>query len=296
MKRLLSATLVAGLVCAMTPVASAETVEKRAPADPRGEVEIVNVAGDVHVLGWDKAEVEVIAELASGVERLEFNSAGHRTVIEVILRGGRSRSGSTDLVVHVPRESAVSINTVSADQTVEGVRGAQNLQAVSGSISTETWASEFEAETVSGEIDVRGHGGDGPVRVTSVSGEVRLMDVGRQLSLETVTGDMHVQTDELQRARIKTTNGSLELVARLTDDGRIDAEAINGDLRFLLRGPVNAEFDIETFNGDIDNCFGRTPSRTREFGPGNELRFTEGKGAARVRIKTLNGGVEVCKK
>jgi DUF4097 and DUF4098 domain-containing protein YvlB len=296
MKRLRSATFVAGLACALTQVASAEMVEKRAPADPRGEVEIVNVAGDVHVLGWDKAEVEVSADLASGVERLEFSSAGRRTVIEVILRGGRSHSGSTDLVVHVPRESAVSINTVSADQTVEGVRGAQNLQAVSGSIATETWGSEFEAEAVSGDIDVRGHGGAGPVRITNVSGEVRLIDVGRQLSLETVTGDMHVQMNELERARIKTTNGSLELAARLTDDGRIDAEAINGDLSFLLRGPVNAEFEIETFNGDIDNCFGQEPRRTREFGPGNELRFTEGKGGARVRIKTLNGGVAVCKK
>ena len=49
---------------------------------------------------------------------------------------------------------------------------------------------------------------------------------------------------------------------------------------------INAEFDIETFNGDIDNCFGPKPSRSREYGPGNELRFTQGKGDAQVRMKT----------
>ena len=59
---------------------------------------------------------------------------------------------------------------------------------------------------------------------------------------------------------------------------------------------MNAEFDIETFNGDIDNCFGPKSRRTREYAPGNELQFSEGAPGARVRIKTLNGGVEICKK
>ena len=83
----------------------------------------------------------------------------------------------------------------------------------------------------------------------------------------------------------------------LARDARIDAEAINGDLRFILRGTVDAEFDIETFNGEIDNCFGPKPRRTREYGPGNELNFKRRRRATRrVRIKTLNGGVEVCKR
>jgi hypothetical protein len=34
--------------------------------------------------------------------------------------------------------------------------------------------------------------------------------------------------------------------------------------------------------------------RTSEYAPGQELRFREGSGAARVRIKTLNGDISVC--
>ena len=60
-------------------------------------------------------------------------------------------------------------------------------------------------------------------------------------------------------------------------------------------GPVNAEFDISTFNGDIRNCFGPKPERTSEYAPGRELRFREGQGSGRVRIKTLNGDVDVCR-
>lgn len=281
------------LVCAQQ--ALAESIERRAAADLRGEVEIVNVAGSVEVRGWDRAEVQVNADLGSGVERLDFVRNKERTIIKVVLPSGRRSSANTELVVRIPQQSSLSINTVSAEQTIRDVHGPQRLQAVSGNIETEVW-SEIEAKTVSGEINAKGRSGAGGARVTSVSGNVQLDNTGPELDLNTVSGEMNVQLKELQRARIRTTNGDLELVATLVPDGRIDAEAVNGDINVYLRGKLNAEFDIETFNGEIDNCFGKKPQRTREYGPGNELRFKEGSGSARVRIKTLNGGVEVCRK
>lgn len=275
--------------------AGAEDIEKSAQADPRGEVSITNVAGEVQVTGWDRNEVHVSADLSDGVERLEFKTSGARTIIEVVLPRGRSFQGSSDLVVHVPRNSSLSTTTVSADQTIKDVRGMQRLQAVSGMIQTELWNEDLELRNVSGDISVRGHNGKGVLRVGTVSGGVRLEDVGPEMDLNTVTGDMNVRVAELSRARIKTTNGDLELrAASLTRDVRIDAEGINGNLRFRFRGALDAEFDIETFNGEIDNCFGPKPHRTREYGPGNALHFKEGNGDGRIRIKALNGTVEIC--
>ena len=60
---------VAGVVAAtllLAQAAGAEEIEKRAQADPRGEVAIANVAGDVQVTGWDRNEVQVLADLADG--------------------------------------------------------------------------------------------------------------------------------------------------------------------------------------------------------------------------------------
>jgi DUF4097 and DUF4098 domain-containing protein YvlB len=280
----------------LAQAAGAGEIEKRAQADPRGEVVIVNVAGDVQVTGWDRNEVQVNADVSDGVQRLDFKTSGARTTIEVVLpKGNRSYHGSTDLVVHVPRNSSLTTNTVSADQTIKDVRGMQRLQSVSGEIQTELWNEDIELKNVSGEISVTGHSGKGTLRATSVSGDLRLNRVGPEMEINTVTGDMNVQAQELSRARNKTTNGDLELrAASLTRDVRIDAEGINGDLRFRFRGAIDAEFDIETFNGDIDNCFGPKPHRTREYGPGTALRFKEGNGDGRIRIKALNGTVEIC--
>ncbi|HKQ15494.1 MAG TPA: DUF4097 family beta strand repeat-containing protein [Steroidobacteraceae bacterium] len=275
--------------------AGAEELEKRAQADPRGEVVIVNVAGEVQVTGWDRNEVQVNADLSEGVQRLDFKTSGARTTIEVVLPKGRSYQGSTDLVVHVPRNSSLTTNTVSADQTIKDVRGMQRLQSVSGQIQTELWNEDLELKNVSGEIQVNGHSGKGALRATSVSGDLRLHHIGPEMELNTVTGDMQVQAEEVSRARIKTTNGDLELrAASLTRDVRIDAEGINGDLRFRFRGALDAEFDIQTFNGEIDNCFGPKPHRVSEYAPGNALRFKEGNGEGRIRIKALNGTVEIC--
>lgn len=275
--------------------ASAESVERRAAADPRGEVEIVNVAGSVTVTGWDRTEVHLEGNLGSNVERLEFDADGRRTRIRVVLPRQSTRGGGgSDLTVRVPRGSSLRTNTVSADQKINGVRGAQRLISVSAEIETDTWDEDFEIKTVSGDITVRGHGGKGAARVTTVSGDVRLEEIGRQLDIENVSGDIEVRAKELERARIETTNGELMLRTSLAPDARIEAETINGDLVFQLTGKIDAEFDIETFNGDIDNCFGPRPRKIQQYAPGQELRFTAGKGGARVRIKTLNGAVEIC--
>ena len=283
------------VMTAAAQFAAAEQVTKSSPADANGEVEIVNVAGSVEVKAWDRAEVRVEADLGSGVERLEFNRDGQRTYVKVILPRGRSTSsGSSDLVVSVPRDSSLTVNTVSADQRISGVRGTQRLQAVSGGIETDFGPGELEVKTVSGDILARGRDAKGATRAATISGDIKLDDTGPELDVNTVSGDMTVRSARLDRGRIKTTNGDLQLTTALGNDARLEAEAINGDLTFILRGAINAEFNIETFNGDIDNCFGEKAMRSRRYGPGNELHFSEGKGAGQVRIKTLNGNVMVC--
>lgn len=285
------------IIALAAATAHAEEVTKSGAADPKGDVDIVNVAGNVEVVGWDRAEVQVHADLGSGVERLDFKTEGAHTLVKVVLPRMSGSSGSSDLVVKIPRDSSINVNTVSADQRITSVRGAQRLQAVSGSIECEFGPGDLEVKTVSGSITARGADGKGSVRATSVSGDVQLDKIGPELDLNTVSGDMSVRVAEpLQRARIKTTNGDLDFTGALGKEARIDAEAINGDLHFTLRGDINAEFDIETFNGDIENCFGPKSSRTREYGPGNELRFTQGKGGANVRVKTLNGAVGICQR
>jgi hypothetical protein len=86
------------------------------------------------------------------------------------------------------------------------------------------------------------------------------------------------------------------MASRLATDARLDFESISGDIRLDLAGPVNAAIDASSFSGEIRNCFGPKPARTDEYAPGKELRFTEGQGGARVRIRSMNGDIDICRK
>jgi DUF4097 and DUF4098 domain-containing protein YvlB len=278
----------------LSTASRADFQRKSLGADPHGQVDIVNVSGTVEVRGWNKAEVEVTVDLTPA-QRLEFsNDGGRRTVIRVTTPSGNKSRGSTDLVVQVPEGSSISINSVSADQKIRDVRGSQRLQSVSGTVETAVWSDDLQIKTISGDVRVDGHGSPNVADIGTVSGSVVLRDISGELEVETVSGDVQVRMGELTRGRVRTTNGTVDWRSTLARDARLDAEAINGDLRFRLQKPVDAEFDLETFNGEIDNCFGPKAKRTHEHGPGRSVHFVQGKGGARVGIKTMNGGVEVC--
>jgi DUF4097 and DUF4098 domain-containing protein YvlB len=280
----------------LTHSAVAERIERQAAAAADGEVEIVNVSGEVRVIGWDQAKVQLQADVGRGVEEVEFDSDDDDVTRIRVKWPNDKQAGATNLTVHVPRQSTLMIKTVSASQSIENVQGEQRLQSVSGAIDTTMGSEDLEAKTVSGQIVVKGNGKPASSRVTSVSGEIRMEDVAGDLELSTVNGAIHVRATQIEEARLNTTNGEIRLQSGLTEDSRIEAEAINGMIEVNLRGKIHAQFDIESFNGGIQNCFGPKPRRTSEYAPGSVLRFEEGEGGARVRIKTLNGPIELCNK
>ncbi len=269
-------------------------IDKRAPADPKGQVEISNTAGTVTVTGWDRNEVEVTGTLGDGSERLDFVTTDKLTRIQVVLPGKAWHVEDSELDVKVPAGSSVSVNTVSADIVVKGVSGAQRLQSVSADVSTQAAADDVEIKTVSGDLTVTGSDQKGLLTVTTVSGNATVSHVAGEVNGSTVSGDFRLGLGAVDRSRLRTTSGDLSLAAFLAGDGRLDVETISGDVRIDLAKPLNVEFDVSSFSGDIQNCFGPKPARTDEYGPGKELRFTEGKGLARVRVKALSGDVSIC--
>ena len=284
------------LFAALPGIAAADaSINKRTSADPNGTVEVSNVAGSVTVTGWNRNEVEVTGELGEGTENLEFTKAEKLTRIKVILPKRSYNVDDTDLIIRVPTGSMLSVNTVSADIIVQGVRGSQRLQAVSGDVRTEASGEDVECRTVSGDVNISGSGQKGLVSITTVSGDATATRVAGEVNGNTVSGSFDFGAGEVTRSRLRSTSGDLNLSGHLAPDARLDAESISGDVRLDFAGQVAGQFDVSTFNGEIRNCFGPKAQRTDEYAPGRELRFQEGSGAARVRVKTLNGDIGVCR-
>jgi hypothetical protein len=279
------------LALAAPPAFAERAIREAADVHPQGEVEISNVAGRIEVEAWDQDRVEVTGTLGRGAERLEFRTQDRHTLVQVVHPSGSRNIGPSELLVRMPLASRLVVASVSADVMVRGVHGAQRVQSVSGDISTAMVKEDVQLKTVSGDIQVDGNDSPGLLTITTVSGDARVRAVAGELILQTVSGKFDVESDQLARARIRTTSGDATLRSGLADGARVEMEAVNGTLSLLIAGEPDAEFTIETLNGKIDNAFGPEPVRTSRYAPGRELRFSAGAGSARVTMETVNGDI-----
>ena len=283
-------------VCALPLAAFAESgsIDRKVAADADGEVVISNVSGSIDVRGWDRNEVRVTGDLGSGVERLDLETSGGRTVVKVVLPRGNSHDGEADIEVSVPRNSSVEVSAVSADVSSRGVLGTQRLKSVSGEVTADIAGDESEVRSVSGDVTVRGSGKPMRLRVSSVSGNLDLTNAAGSLDVVTVSGDARVQMDDTSEVRGRTTSGTLEVRGKLTRDARVDVEGVSGDIMLRLSAPGGFSTEIESFSGDIEGCLAGNVERVSKYGPGVRLNIRTVEAGARVRAKTLSGDIDIC--
>ena len=290
---MVSASTVLLLAAAAAP-ASDKSFERTVSAQPKGVVDISNVAGSVEVSGWDRAEVSVAAELEENVERVDVSSEGDHTIIKVVLPHHSSGHGEAHLHVKIPRASELDVSVVSADLTATGVQGVQHLTTVSGDMSSEIAGSDIEAKSVSGDMKLKGHGQPARLRVTSVSGDVHLEHGAGDLETSSVSGTLVVSLDSAHSVRARTTSGDLRFDGKLDRDATLEASSVSGELNVRAAAPAGFAYEATSFSGDISSCFGAKAQKESEYGPGSKLTGTRGEGAGHVRLKTMSGDISLC--
>lgn len=284
----------------LVPAARAqERVNETRPAAADGTVRVNNLAGSVRVTGWARNEVQVQGTLGKDVERLDFTSEGGRVEIKVVLpetERGRNRriEASSELEIRVPAGSRVSVRTISADISVQQITGDLTLNSVSGSIEMPGKSGRIAAETISGDVTVDDNAG--PLKINAVSGRVSVRNSTGRVEVSTISGGIGVTAHALSDGDLQSLSGNVSLEADLTPEANLEMVSHSGTVDVYLPSGVSAAFRAESFSGSINNDFGPKAERTRQWGPGYELTFTNGEGGAHVTIKTFSGTVNIKKK
>jgi Toastrack DUF4097 len=293
-----AAILAASLALALE-TAHAGTFQRQVAADPRGEVEVSNIAGSILIRAWDQSTVAVSADLPGDTQRVKLTSGHGRTSVCVAYEHGCGSmsffGGKTPvrLEVRVPRGSELEVSGVSAEITTDGLAGRQHLHTVSGDIRATLGSGDDDVNSVSGDIDLHGSAQDGTLHVTSVSGDLTVTDVAGELEARTVDGKVTAELSSARLARINTTSSAIGLHARLANGGTVETETVSGDQELDISAPAGYTYEAKSFSGDIKDCFGQEPSKSG-YGPGSRLSGTRGGGAGHVRIKSLSGGISLC--
>jgi len=292
------AFLTAASLAALAPSAlAAQNITKRATVVANALVDVENVQGRVDVTAWDRNEVELVAVLESDKDQLEYEATDQQVRIKVSRPDRKYRYDEDEdaiLTLRVPKGARLAVDTVSADIRIAGVRGEQRIGTVSGTLDTQAYDEAVDVRAVSGDITVTGTGGKAAVRSESVSGSTAVSGIRGSYEGKVVSGEIRATVAAASRLRLGAVSGDIEMTADLTADARVDMESISGEIGLIVKPPVNAEFEIESFSGDIESCFGGKARATSKYGPGSELRMTQGNGGARVRLQTLSGEISVC--
>ena len=324
--RTLGTTAVLALIL-VSGAAAQQRIEERLATSAGGSVEVINTSGSVRVTGWDRNEIQITGTLGRGAERLEITPSGDRVEIRVVLPRNAHNVRGTELEVRVPARKDLIVRTVSADVEVAELGGAVQARSVSGSVrvtgsprqvivgSTSgrvevnaARTSMVQANTVSGDITLRGAAADNvsvesisgdvsvavstpETRAKTVSGSVEVQGVGRKVTASTVSGDLRVSAGELEYGSFQTVSGDIRLSGRIAAGATLSLESHSGDVDLQLPRETAADFEIRTMSGDIRNAFGPAAERTSRYSPGRELRFSNGRGGARVMVKTFSGDV-----
>lgn len=291
----------------------ARSVDETKPCDADADVYIKNISGSVKVVGWDRNETRVTGSIGEDVERFEFDADGDDVEIRVIVpRNTRNAKIRTELTINVPKGARLEVDTVAAPIDVRDLTGDKHeLKSISGSIEVVNCDGEFELHTISGSIDhhdaradveaesvsgsVEIGGSPGDVSAESVSGQVRVYGARNAIDVESVSGSVRVESEGAEDVEMSTVSGSVRFTGSVRDGGEIYAKSISGSVELTLT-EVSGRYDLQTHSGSIRNSFGPSAERTSKYGPGHELRFTEGDDNRRIKAESFSGSVRLDRK
>lgn len=291
---LLATTLAAAL---LTTAVAARPIDETVPLSAKGTVRVSNLAGSIKIVGGRGTDVHVTGTADEKVKEVSIDARGDEVEIEVVLDDHiRGNGGQADLVIHVPSDARVEVETVSASIDVDGVRGAHELSSVSGDIGVRGGAKSpedavvAEIESVSGAIDVEGW--VGRVETSSVSGATTLRGINGAIEAQTTSGAIDVVDSDAEHVECTSVSGTLRFAGAPKKDAELTFENFSGSVELALPSDLDAELEVTTFSGGIDSAHGGEVERP-EFGPGSSLAETFGDGSARISVNTFSGPVSI---
>jgi DUF4097 and DUF4098 domain-containing protein YvlB len=290
--RTIAVAVLAPFILAGRPV-RADQAEARRPAASDALVEIENPAGSVRVIGWSKGEVAVTGSLGRRAE-LALTGPPHRIHVEVEV-AGNPHATTSDIEVHVPAGSRVSIESFASSITVSEVTGPVTAETVNGAISVSGSVKEVSVESVNGAVDVSG----APTRVHAgtVNGALTVRGARGDLEANTVNGELRVVGGgPFDRAHLESVSGAIRFEGDLTPHADLQAQTVSGEVELLLPAKTGADFTVSTFSGDINSDFGTAVYRPGRHSPQKELTFSTGGGGAKIAVETLSGSISLRKR
>lgn len=231
------------------PAAQPSHTETRTEALPMGaKLWISQEDGKVDVKGWDKPEVQVVAEYYQGTggreAKLEWQRVADGLELKVqhprhphfaLFMFGRNSDPIINLTLMVPRKLSMYVRSVDGAISVQDLEGYADCHAVDGPIILGGISGEVHAHTVDGTITARNL--KARFKGGTVDGNITLAQVEGGVELQTVDGS--IRADELdgwgEGLAFRSVDGNIRVKLGQAK-GNLEAKAVDGTIHTTLPG------------------------------------------------------------
>lgn len=213
------------------------------------ELELSNISGDIVIspASGKNATIEVVKR---GFGDTQEEARDQLSVLGVRLEVDDRGRGKVR-AQYVPRDSRRRRNfRSSADYTVMAPAGTViHVNTVSGSIRATKMKGELSLQSVSGDVTL-----ESPGRVMaakSVSGDVRISGAALEgpLAASSVSGS--VRLESLKARRVEASSVSGDVVMRDVTCERVEVQTISGDVDYSGTIARNGRYELQAHSGDI---------------------------------------------
>lgn len=201
------------------------------------------------------------------------------------LAGSQSlQTTSGDIEVH-GAAAAVTLSTTSGEISASGL-GRARVRSVSGDVSVEGTRGPLDVRTSSGGIDVEGAADS--VRVASVSGDIQVDRAPHGLDAATTSGQLTVSGPVDGTARVRSTSGDVHLELGPTAR-RADVNTVSGGIAVRLAAGLRCDLNLTSTSGSLDAS---VPIQIRTM-TRRELSGAVSGGGAPVSLHSVSGDITV---
>jgi hypothetical protein len=280
-----SAALVGARFAAAQTITSEGRLLGARHASPTVNIKAWNPTGSIRFVAWDKDSVVVRGTVGRNVK---FQLTGQDDGIKLGVEGHWTdgNAAPSAFVVYLPRKGGVSIKTVTADITGDGVSGW--FYTVSGNIRLSGQASSVDAETMNGSLDM--NVSTPWIKARAGNGSLLLRGQPEDVDASTVGGTLSIATSTVLRGQFSSVTGDVRFVGNPPANAILEFSSHSGTVDLLLPQSASALLALSSVAGPIENGFTRVrpTALTRQ-----SMRLSLGHGDAQVTVRTFKGPIHL---
>jgi hypothetical protein len=158
--------------------------QQTVPVHPEAAVRVGVVRGDLRAAGWDRSEI---------MAKTDSDSLALTAGAE-----GATVSCDEDLILYLPRQARLTVESVAGDATLQALGGPVTLGPVAGDLTVKDLGA-VDLTTVAGDASLHGVGGlnaervNGDLALRGCAGPCALIGVGGDASLREVKGAVTIE-------------------------------------------------------------------------------------------------------